>query len=148
MILLVEWLVSRGKWRPTLITLIKSNTDDHVARSISAALATVRDARDDVSRALLAIPHASALRGVRATTASAILTLQPPHLLPFMSDEAASFFVPTLGPIKYTDSFYAKFSRAMDAEVRRLNAQSDGGDKIWNGMRLERALFAIFILRK
>jgi hypothetical protein len=107
------------------------------------------------------------MRGVGAATASgtcpvcirvissnprrvALLTLQTPHLLPFMSDEAASFFTPTLGQIKYTDAFYKKFAAAMVAEVGRLNADSESDDtpQLWDSMKLERALFAISILKK
>jgi hypothetical protein len=80
---------------------------------------------------------------------AALLTLQSPHLLPFMSDEAASFFVSTLGQIKYTDPFYKKFAAAMVAEVKRLNANSESDEApIWDSMKLERALFAISILKK
>jgi len=88
------------------------------------------------------------MKGVGPATASALLTLQPSHLLPFMSDEAASFFAPTLGTVKYTEAYYAKFARAMDAEVCRLNAASEGDVRPWDSMSLERALFAICILRK
>ncbi|KAJ7104544.1 hypothetical protein C8R43DRAFT_228604 [Mycena crocata] len=144
---LMKWKLSRGKSRPTLLSLIASNADALVLKSTSAALATARDAEDDFDRALLALPDACKMKGVGAATASALLTLQSPHLLPFMSDEAAAFFTSTLGPIKYTDGFYKKFAAAMVAEVRRLNTESDVAEP-WDSMKLERALFAIAILKK
>ncbi|KAJ7772076.1 hypothetical protein DFH07DRAFT_803612 [Mycena maculata] len=145
---LMKWKLSRGKSRPTLLNLVASNPDALVLKATSAALVVVRDAKDDLERALLALPDACAMKGVGAATASALLTLQPPHLLPFMSDEAASFFAPTFGPIKYTDPFYKKFARAMVAEVGRLNAEASNGVQRWDSMKLERALFTICILRK
>ncbi|KAJ7125190.1 hypothetical protein C8R44DRAFT_852017 [Mycena epipterygia] len=143
---LMKWKLSRGKSRPTLLALIASNPDALVLKSTSAALQLVRDADDDLDRALLALTDACKMKGVGAATASALLTLQSPHLLPFMSDEAASFFAPTLGQIKYTDAFYKKFAASMVAEVRRLNATE--GDSSWDSMKLERALFTISILKK
>ncbi|KAJ7503032.1 hypothetical protein B0H11DRAFT_616503 [Mycena galericulata] len=146
---LMKWKLSRGKARPTLLTLIASNLDAKVEESTATALAAVRAAQHDLDRALLALPAACAMKGVGAATASALLTLQPPHLLPFMSDEAASFFTSTLGPIKYTDAFYRKFARAMVAEVARLNTETAAdSDDVWDSMKLERALYAICILRK
>jgi len=145
----MKWKLSRGKSRPTLLALIASNPEALVLGSTGAALKKVRDAKDDLDRALLALPDACKMKGVGAATASALLTLQSPHLLPFMSDEAASFFAPTLGQIKYTDAFYKKFAAAMVAEVRRLNDSLEPDDaQLWDSMKLERALFAISILKK
>ncbi|KAJ7350623.1 hypothetical protein DFH08DRAFT_861944 [Mycena albidolilacea] len=147
---LMKWKLSRGKSRPTLLALVSSNPETLVLQSTTAALQAVRDAKDDLDGALLALPDACKMRGVGAATASALLTLQTPHLLPFMSDEAASFFTSTLGQIKYTDAFYKKFAAAMVAEVGRLNADSESDDapQLWDSMKLERALFAISILKK
>jgi hypothetical protein len=163
----MKWKLSRGKSRPTLLALVSSNPETLVLQSTTAALQAVRDAKDDLDGALLALPDACKMRGVGAATASgtcpvcirvissnprrvALLTLQTPHLLPFMSDEAASFFTPTLGQIKYTDAFYKKFAAVMVAEVGRLNADSESDDapQLWDSMKLERALFAISILKK
>ncbi|KAJ6497557.1 hypothetical protein C8R45DRAFT_1093919 [Mycena sanguinolenta] len=146
---LMKWKLSRGKSRPTLLALIASNPEALVLRSTTDALKTVRDANDDLHRALLALGDACSMKGVGAATASALLSLQAPHLLPFMSDEAASFFASTLGQIKYTDTFYKKFAAAMVAEVRRLNATSESDSvELWDSMKLERALFTISILKK
>ncbi|KAJ6589945.1 hypothetical protein DFH09DRAFT_1074437 [Mycena vulgaris] len=143
---LMKWKLARGKSRPTLLSLIASNSDALVAESTSAALQIAREAEHDIERALLALPDACKMKGVGAATASALLTLQPPHTLPFMSDEAAAFFAPTLGQIKYTDPFYRKFARAMGIAVARLNADADG--ESWDAMKLERALWTLSILRK
>ncbi|KAJ7668739.1 hypothetical protein DFH06DRAFT_1084922 [Mycena polygramma] len=143
---LMKWKLSRGKSRPTLLGLIAANSEALVLQSTSTALTTVLNANDDLDRALLALPDACKMKGVGAATASALLTLQSPHLLPFMSDEAAAFFAPTLGQIKYTDTFYKKFAAAMVAEVKRLNVNSD--EQVWDSMKLERALFTISILKK
>ncbi|KAJ7270082.1 hypothetical protein B0H12DRAFT_1229328 [Mycena haematopus] len=143
---LMKWKLLRGKSRPTLLALIASNPEALVLRLTTDALKAVRDAKHDLDRALLALPDACKMKGVGAATASALLSLQAPHILPFMSDEAASFLTPTLGQIKYTDAFYKKFAAAMVAEVKRLNANSESD--VWDSMKLERALFAISILKK
>ncbi|KAK7057636.1 hypothetical protein R3P38DRAFT_1182068 [Favolaschia claudopus] len=144
---LMKWKLLRGKSRPTLLALIASNQETLVVKSTTTALKKVCDAGGDLDGALLGLPEACALKGVGAATASALLTLQPPHLLPFMSDEAASFFESSIGKIKYTDAFYKKFAAAMIAGVRRLNVDSEEEAR-WDSMKLERALFAIAILKK
>ncbi|KAJ7782626.1 hypothetical protein B0H16DRAFT_1709476 [Mycena metata] len=149
---LMKWKLSRGKSRPTLLGLVAANPESLILKATSTSLNAVRDANLDLDRALLALPDACKMKGVGAATASgksapaSLLTLQAPHLLPFMSDEAASFFSRTLGAIKYTDPFYKKFAAAMVAKVQKLNTESSGPD--WDSMKLERALFAICILKK
>ncbi|KAJ7030039.1 hypothetical protein C8F04DRAFT_1264386 [Mycena alexandri] len=146
---LMKWKLSRGKSRPTLLGLVAANPESLILKATSTSLKAVREANLDLDRALLALPDACKMKGIGAATASALLTLQAPHLLPFMSDEAASFFSRTLGAIKYTDPFYKKFAAAMVAEVQQLNAESSGPDsQVWDSMNLERALFAICILKK
>ncbi|KAJ7716508.1 hypothetical protein B0H16DRAFT_1476660 [Mycena metata] len=116
---LMKWKLSRGKSRPTLLGLVAAN------------------------------PETLILKATSTLAKRSLLTLQAPHLLPFMSDEAASFFSRTLGAIKYTDPFYKKFAAAMVAKVQKLNAESSGPDsQAWDSMKLERALFAICILKK
>ncbi|KAJ7188737.1 hypothetical protein C8R46DRAFT_1205874 [Mycena filopes] len=148
---LMKWKLARGKSRPTLLGLVAANPQALILKATSTSLKVVRDANSDLQRALLALPDACKMKGVGAATASALLTLQAPHLLPFMSDEAASFFSKTLGAIKYTDPFYKKFAAAMVAEVQRLNTDpklSESDTEVWDSMKLERALFAICILKK
>ncbi|KAJ7072776.1 hypothetical protein C8F01DRAFT_1105187 [Mycena amicta] len=144
---LMKWKLSRGKSRPTLLALIASNSDELVRSATTKALETLRAADEDIEKGLLAIPMACVLKGVGAATASALLTLQPPHLIPFMSDEAAGFFERRLGPVKYTDAYYYRFARAMHVEVQRLNSTESSDDK-WDAMRLERALFCACILQR
>ncbi|KAJ7287108.1 hypothetical protein C8J57DRAFT_1049943, partial [Mycena rebaudengoi] len=147
---LMKWKLSRGKSRPTLLALIGSNSEALVLESTSTSLEAVRKAENNLESALLALKDACKMKGVGAATASALLTLQSPHLLPFMSDEAASFFAGTIGEIKYTDTFYKKFATAVVHEVLRLNAEAADVDPpmVWDSLKLERALWAIVILQK
>ncbi|KAJ7099517.1 hypothetical protein B0H15DRAFT_944927 [Mycena belliarum] len=136
---LMKWKLARGKSRPTLLALIASNPAPLVASATAAALHTMRDAAHDREAALRALPDACTLRGVGPATASALLTLHPPHVLPFMSDEAAAFFAP------------AQVYRRVLREVRaRAGGEGGGGGEAerWDSMRLERALFALAVLRK
>ncbi|KAJ7496843.1 hypothetical protein FB451DRAFT_205024 [Mycena latifolia] len=158
---LMSWKLARGKSRPALPALLASNPAPLVRSATAAALKTMRTEKGDLDAALRAVKELSVLKGVGAATASALLTLHPPHLLPFMSDEAAAFFAPALGPVKYTDAFYARFARAMGEAVGSLNADAatamEGGsgsaketdtDARWDAMTLERALFALAVLRR
>ena len=69
---LMKWKLSRGKSRPTLLTLIASNPEALVLRSTTDALKTVRDAKDDLHCALLALGDACNMKGVGAATASGV----------------------------------------------------------------------------
>jgi hypothetical protein len=66
----MKWKLSRGKSRPTLLGLVASNAEALVLRATAAALKAVRNANDDLDRALLALPDACKMKGVGAATAS------------------------------------------------------------------------------
>ncbi|KAI9604990.1 hypothetical protein KEM48_003038 [Puccinia striiformis f. sp. tritici PST-130] len=67
----------------------------------------------------------------------AFLSFEAPNLIPVFSDEAASFFGNSLGPIKYTLPYYKKFAECMKLKLEEFVQLDD----IWDMRRLERALW-------
>lgn len=81
---LMEWKLSRGKWRPRLLSFV-SSLDDAVVRDASRkAFAALPDVPTAVS-------HLTTLKGVGPATASAVLAAYAPDVAPFMSDEVSSY---------------------------------------------------------
>ncbi|OJJ49595.1 hypothetical protein ASPZODRAFT_58748 [Penicilliopsis zonata CBS 506.65] len=94
---LIEWKVTHGHFRPTLVGMAKSNSEITVRKTSKAAFAAIpSDTTDKNLR--LSFPKTSmdtltkALRGVGPATASLILSAgtaarDPEHEVPFYSDE-------------------------------------------------------------
>ncbi|KAM9715961.1 uncharacterized protein ACNS7B_022107 isoform 2-T2 [Menidia menidia] len=130
---LMEWKLTRGKFRPRLQQLVASNGGDIVEKCSSKAFSLLPDVP-------AAISELSSLRGVGPATASAILAAGAPELTAFMSDEAMES-VPGLKPIQYTAKHYALYLNRMAAQSAKLNkvdAQQD-----WTPQRLELCLWAM-----
>ena len=77
---LMQWKLSRGKWRPRLLDFVSSLNDDVVKSASRKAFESL----PDVSKA---VKELTVLKGVGPATASAILAAHAPHITPFMSDE-------------------------------------------------------------
>ncbi|CAH9121712.1 unnamed protein product [Cuscuta epithymum] len=77
---LMQWKLTRGKWRPRLLDFV-SSLDDEVVKSASQAGFR---SLPDVSKA---ISELTVLKGVGPATASAVLAAYAPDVAPFMSDE-------------------------------------------------------------
>ncbi|CAN4092204.1 unnamed protein product [Withania somnifera] len=78
---LMQWKLTRGKWRPRLLDFV-SSLDETVVRSASEK---AFQSLPDISKA---IPALTVLKGVGPATASAVLAAYAPDIAPFMSDEA------------------------------------------------------------
>ncbi|KAJ6391302.1 hypothetical protein OIU77_025315 [Salix suchowensis] len=78
---LMQWKLSRGKWRPRLLDFVSSLDESHVKSASQKAFQSL----PDVSKAVSAL---TVLKGVGPATASAVLAAYAPDVAPFMSDEA------------------------------------------------------------
>ncbi|XP_061350472.1 uncharacterized protein LOC133295647 isoform X2 [Gastrolobium bilobum] len=77
---LMQWKLTRGKWRPRLLDFV-SSLDDAVVKSASQK---AFQSLPDISKA---VSELNVLKGVGPATASAVLAAFAPHLTPFMSDQ-------------------------------------------------------------
>ena len=109
LILLMDWKLAKGKFRPTLPKLIRQNEADQVELITKSAFKTLlshvkskslpftdSDKKSYISTVKDATKKASELRGVGPATASLILSLAEPILdlaPPFLSDESFIYFV-------------------------------------------------------
>ncbi|KAG8369141.1 hypothetical protein BUALT_Bualt15G0120500 [Buddleja alternifolia] len=126
---LMEWKLSRGKWRPRLLSFVSSLTD-----------AAVRDAS---AKAFASLPHVSTavkeltvLKGVGPATASAVLAAYAPDVAPFMSDEAMEAVV---GDSKdYSLKRYLIFMEKIQAKAKELST----GEDLFTASDVERALWS------
>ncbi|KAM4715629.1 uncharacterized protein FYW61_018479 [Anableps anableps] len=130
---LMEWKLTRGKFRPRLQQLAASNGEDSVRKCSRKAFGLLPDVQ-------AAVTELSALRGVGPATASAVLAAGAPELTAFMSDEAVES-VPGLTPVQYTAKHYALYLHKMAAQSAKLNKVDPQQD--WTPHRLEMCLWAM-----
>ncbi|XP_010770460.1 uncharacterized protein [Notothenia coriiceps] len=129
---LMEWKLTRGKFRPRLQQLVASNSEDTVERSSRKAFSLLPDVK-------AAIAELSSLKGVGPATASAVLSAGAPEQAAFMSDEAMES-VPGLKPIQYTAKHYALYLGKMVQCTEKLNKADPLQD--WTPHRVEICLWA------
>lgn len=77
---LMKWKLSRGKWRPRLLSFVSSLDDAVVKDASGKAFSSL----PDVSKA---VSELTVLKGIGPATASAVLAAYSPEVAPFMSDE-------------------------------------------------------------
>ncbi|XP_031125529.1 uncharacterized protein LOC116027902 isoform X1 [Ipomoea triloba] len=110
---LMQWKLTRGKWRPRLLDFV-SSLDDAVVKSASQA---AFQSLPDVSKA---VSELTVLKGVGPATASAVLAAYAPDVAPFMSDEAMQA---AIGNSKdYTLKQYLVFVDKLQAKAEELTA--------------------------
>ncbi|XP_021316943.1 uncharacterized protein LOC8060537 isoform X1 [Sorghum bicolor] len=106
---LLQWKLSRGKWRPRLMDFVKGLDDAVVETASRKAFAALPDLRR-------AITELTLLKGVGPATASAVLAAYAPDVAPFMSDEA---MLAALGNAKeYTLKQYLSFADKLQAKAK------------------------------
>ncbi|XP_023143512.2 uncharacterized protein zgc:112496 [Amphiprion ocellaris] len=130
---LMEWKLTRGKFRPRLQQLVASNSEDSVEKCSRKAFSLLPDVP-------AAIAELSLLKGVGPATASAVLAAGAPEQTAFMSDEAMES-VPGLKPIQYTAKHYALYLDKMVERTGKLNKVDPQQD--WTPHRLELCLWAM-----
>lgn len=77
---LMQWKLTRGKWRPRLLDFVSSLDDSSVKSASEKAFKSLPDLTKAVS-------ELTVLKGVGPATASAVLAAYAPDVAPFMSDE-------------------------------------------------------------
>ncbi|CAJ1080866.1 uncharacterized protein zgc:112496 [Xyrichtys novacula] len=132
---LMEWKLTRGKFRPRLQQLVASNSEDTVEKCSRKAFSLLPDVQ-------AAIAELSTLKGVGPATASAVLAAGAPDQTAFMSDEAMES-VPGLKPIQYTAKHYALFLERIVEQTEKLNKVDSQQD--WTPHKLELCLWAMTI---
>lgn len=124
---LTEWKMARGVWRARNLVLVRGNAPDDVVQASTEAFALV-------PHPTKAIARLATLAGVGPATASAVLAAAEPDHYPFF-DELVANQIPDLGPVKYTLSYYARYSEALR---ERASALGSG----WTPAAVEHALWA------
>ncbi|KAJ3672818.1 hypothetical protein LUZ60_006192 [Juncus effusus] len=129
---LMQWKLSRGKWRPRLLNFVSSLKESEVESASKKAFGSL----PDLSKA---ISELTVLKGVGPATASAVLAAFAPDVAPFMSDEAMMLAV---GNIKeYTLKQYLAFAKKLQDKAKELSGE---GEK-FTPSDLERAMWSSVI---
>ncbi|KAL8096287.1 uncharacterized protein LOC141692576 [Apium graveolens] len=126
---LMQWKLTRGKWRPRLLDFVSSLDEELVKSSSQKAFQSL----PDISKA---ISELSKLKGVGPATASAVLAAYAPDVAPFMSDEAMEA---ALGNSKdYTLKQYLVFVEKLQEKSKELSAEGE----IFTPSDVERAIWS------
>ncbi|XP_073021454.1 uncharacterized protein [Primulina eburnea] len=126
---LMQWKLTRGKWRPRLLAFVSSLSDDVVRAASGKAF----DSLPDVAKA---VSELTVLKGVGPATASAVLAAYSPDVAPFMSDEAMEAAV---GDAKdYSLKRYLQFVEKIQAKAEELSTLKEP----FTPSDVERALWA------
>ncbi|XP_051149717.1 uncharacterized protein LOC127264302 [Andrographis paniculata] len=132
---LMEWKLSRGKWRPRLLSFVSSLNDAVVKEASGKAFASL----PDISKA---VSELTVLKGVGPATASAVLAAYAPEVAPFMSDEA---MVSVIGDSKdYSLKRYMIFAEKLQAKAKELSTPED----VFTASDVERALWSSYVSGK
>ncbi|PWY98717.1 hypothetical protein BCV70DRAFT_138840, partial [Testicularia cyperi] len=157
---LMTWKLSREKQRPTLMSLIRSNSVSDVVQTVAGARAhlltalasaavsgsthlDLHDAKAVQESKRIAVETMkllTALRGVGPATSSAIVASWYPHAF-FLSDELAAILFPNQ-EVKYTWSFYDKLHiRATETLIALAKQNPD--TPVSSGKCLERLAWSL-----
>ncbi|MEO8140382.1 MAG: hypothetical protein ABI742_12090 [Gemmatimonadota bacterium] len=124
---LVEWKMTRGKFRARNLVLVKRNSAESVKGASTAGLSLVPHPTAPISKV-------AELEGVGPATASAVVSAAEPGLYPFF-DELVAEQIPGLGPVAFTLGYYARYAEQIRARAKRLGGR-------WTPVMVERALWA------
>jgi hypothetical protein len=130
---MMEFKLAREKWRPRLVSLIESNSEEAVVEVTTRSIEGC-----DIDAPRKAMEVLCELKGVGPATASLILSAIFPDRVPFLTDEASEIL--GLGKPDYTHKAYAAY---FDAIRERAKAATEG-----DVGRLERACWAYATLEK
>ncbi|XP_060777144.1 uncharacterized protein zgc:112496 isoform X2 [Neoarius graeffei] len=128
---LMEWKLTRGKFRPRLKQLIGSNSEEAVLCCTKKAFAVLPDVRS-------AIAELSTLKGLGPATASAVLAAGAPGEVAFMADEVVES-VAKLRPVQYTAKHFSLFLEEILRKTRQLNKDKQND---WTPHKVELCLWA------
>ncbi|XP_067859839.1 uncharacterized protein zgc:112496 [Heptranchias perlo] len=128
---LMEWKLTRGKFRPRLQQMVKTNSTDSVESCTRKAFKLL----PDISAAITEI---SKLKALGPATASAVLVAGAPQEAAFMADEVVQS-IPGLVPIQYTLKHYVLYLDKVRECARQLNEIDLVKD--WTPHRIEQCLW-------
>ena len=131
MVRITEWKMARGVWRAPNLVLVRSNAPDDVVHAS-------RLAAEHIPHPTKPVTALVALKGVGAATASALLAVMAPSVYPFFDEDVAAQ-VPQLGPVAWTNGYYAKYAAALRERSAQLSAVFA---RAFTPVMLERALWA------
>lgn len=135
----VDWKLTRGKWRPRLLSFAEQADEKQLKDAFIQAHAVLSKNKskppsdEAIKEAATALCD---LKGIGPATASAILTAISPSI-PFMSDEA---LVAALGSRDYTVKFMLQLTEKLRSKAKKLSAAD--GKKEWTARDVERCLYA------
>lgn len=135
---LMEWKLTRGKFRPRLQQLVTSNPSETVEACTRRAFQLLPDVG-------AAITELSQLKAIGPATASAVLAVGSPETTAFMADEALQS-IPGLTPIQYTLKHYLLYLDKINSCCRKLNKAGSGVE--WTPHRVELCLWAWAVAEK
>ncbi|MGH0165372.1 UNVERIFIED_CONTAM: hypothetical protein FKN15_048731 [Acipenser sinensis] len=127
---LMEWKLTRGKFRPRLQQLVAANPNERVETCTRRAFGLLPDVQ-------AAIAELSTLKALGPATAS--------DRAAFMADEAVQS-IPGLTPIQYTMKHYAVYLQEITERARTLN-QADSSQE-WTPHLVERCLWTWAVAEK
>ena len=131
MVRVTEWKMARGVWRAPNLVLVRGNTADAV---VSAS----RSAWEQIPHPTKPVTALVALKGVGAATASALLAVMAPAVYPFFDEDVAAQ-VPLLGPVAWTNGYYATYAAALRERSAQLSVTFS---RAFTPVMVERALWA------
>jgi hypothetical protein len=131
MVRITEWKMARGVWRAPNLVLVRNNTPDEV---INAS----RLAAEQIPHPTKPVTALVALKGVGSATASALLAVMAPTVYPFFDEDVAAQ-VPRLGPVAWTNGYYARYATALRERSVQLSALFGSA---FTPVMVERALWA------
>ncbi|XP_006015622.1 uncharacterized protein LOC102368745 [Alligator sinensis] len=135
---LMQWKLTRGKFRPRLQQLVATNSQETVERCTRKAFQLLPDVA-------AAITELSQLKAVGPATASAILAAGAPEVVAFMADEAVES-IPGLTPIKYSLKHYIRYLDRIQLCTKKLNEVDT--EKGWTPHQVEMCLWAWAVAQK
>ncbi|XP_069066740.1 uncharacterized protein [Pleurodeles waltl] len=135
---LMEWKLTRGKFRPRLQQMVTSNPRETVETCTKKAFQLLPDVG-------AAITELSQLKAIGPATASAVLTAGCPEMTAFMADEALQS-IPGLTPIQYTLKHYLLYLDKINSCCSKLNKAGAGVE--WTPHLVELCLWAWVMAEK
>ncbi|XP_032086147.1 uncharacterized protein LOC116517360 [Thamnophis elegans] len=135
---LMEWKLTRGKFRPRLQQLVAANPSEMVKEHTKKAFRQLPDIE-------VAIKKLNELKGIGPATASAILAAGAPEIAAFMADEVMET-LPGLGPLQYTLKYYLLYMDRIQNLVKKLNKGNT--TETWTAHLVEKCLWTWALAEK
>ena len=134
---LTKWKLLRGKFRPSLLDLVKTNTETAVKNVTKKAFKKM----PNIASAISAL---TTLKGVGPATASAILVAYSPDVCPYMADENM-LATPGVEATDYTSTEYLNYVQQLNTAVERLRNTDPKGE--WTPHKVELALWTHYQIK-